>query len=70
MKFNVYGRKVEVLKVLNGWEVFYLSNDGKKRIAHDIIIPMDLKENEIMGYLDDLLHEWATPKNNQISIIE
>ena len=70
MKFNIYRRKIEILKVLNGWGVLYLGNDGKKRIAHDIIFPTDLNENKIIGYLEDLLHEWATSKNSQISKIE
>ena len=66
MKFNVYGRKIEIVKSLNGWDIFYLGNEGKKRTAHDIIIPMDLKEPEIVDYLEDLLHEWATAKNHRV----
>lgn len=38
----------------------------KKRTAYDIIIPEELKENEIENYIEDLLHEWATPLNNKI----
>ncbi|MCD4723042.1 MAG: hypothetical protein K8S13_24760 [Desulfobacula sp.] len=66
MKFNVYGRKIEIIKSLNGWDVFYIGNEGKKRTAHDIIILIDLKESEIVGYLEDLLHEWATAKNHSV----
>ena len=45
MKLNVYGRKVEVVKISNNWVVYYLGNEGKKRTAYDIMIPDDLKEN-------------------------
>lgn len=66
MKLNVYGRKVEVVKISNNWVVYYLGNEGKKRTAYDIMIPDDLKENEIINYLEDLLHEWATPSKDKI----
>jgi hypothetical protein len=29
-------------------------------------IPQELEKGEIKNYLEDLLHEWATPSNNQI----
>ena len=66
MKLNVYGRKIEIIRKQSQWTVFYLGNEGKKRTAYDIIIPEELKENEIENYIEDLLHEWATPLNNKI----
>jgi len=56
----------ERLKLSNHWDIFFIETEGKKRTAHDIIIPRDLKESEIVGYLEDLLHEWATLKNNSV----
>jgi hypothetical protein len=70
MKFNVNGRHLEILRSGDNWSVFYLGNEGKKRTANDIFIPQNLKKNEIKNYLEDLLHEWATPSNNQIFEIE
>jgi len=70
MKFNVYDKKIEVTKVSGNWIVFYIGNEGKNRTAYDIVIPDELKENEIKNYLEDLLHEWATPSNNKIVVIE
>ncbi|MFT5700426.1 MAG: hypothetical protein ACI8ZB_003300 [Desulforhopalus sp.] len=66
MKLWVYGRKIEILRSNDKWSVFYLGNEGKKRTAHDIVIPPELEKGEIKNYLEDLLHEWATPSNNQI----
>lgn len=66
MKLLMYGRKIEVLKSNDKWSVFYLGNEGKKRTAHDIVIPQELKKGEIKNYLEELLYEWATPSNNQI----
>lgn len=66
MKLYVYGRKIEILRSNDKWSVFYLGNEGKKRTAHDIVIPPELEKDEIKIYMEDLLHEWATPSNNQI----
>ena len=70
MKLSVYGRRIEITKYCEKWVVFYLGNEGKKRTAYDIIIPQELKESEIKSYIEDLLHEWATPSNNKIVEIE
>ena len=66
MKFNVCGKKIEVVRQEDRWAVFYLGEEGKKRTAYDIFVPSDLVEDEIQNYLGDILHEWATPSNNQI----
>ena len=70
MRLNAYGRKIEVTKISNNWVTFYLGNEGKKRTAHYIVIPNNIKENEIVSYLEDLLHEWATHSNNIIAKIQ
>ncbi len=63
MKFSVYGRKLEILRSGEKWKVFLLGSEGRKRVADDIVIPSHLKEDEVKRYLEDLLHEWATPHN-------
>jgi len=57
MRYKVFGRKIEILKTDEKWEVFILSTDGKKRPAHDIFIPSSVKEIELEDYLEVLLHE-------------
>ncbi len=66
MRYSVFGRIIEILKIDEKWEVFFLDLEGKKRPAYDIFIPSSVKEIELENYLDDLLHEWATPQNNKI----
>ena len=70
MKYKIFGRKIEILKIDEKWKVFILSSDGKKRPANDIFIPSSVKESEIEIYLEDLLHEWASPENDKIIKIE
>ncbi len=69
MRLNVFGREIEILKISNGWKVYYFGNEGKKRIANDIKIPPDIAESDIIEYLSDLCHEWANEKNTEVKII-
>jgi hypothetical protein len=61
MKLDLYGVKVlEAIKRDGRWLLFYPGNDGKKRRATDITIPGHIKEEDVVSYLEDLLHEWAS----------
>ena len=62
IKFEVFGRDVIVEGSGAGWDAFYLGADGKRRIAHDILIPRELKEDELCTYIADLCHESASKK--------
>lgn len=66
MKLNVFGKNIEAIKRDSQWKVFYLGNEGKKRLAGDILIPSDIGEEELVGYLADLCHEWARPNHNDV----
>jgi len=70
MKFNAYGKRIEVVRLSGRWAVFYLGNEGKKRPAQDIFVPADLEESEVKNYLEDILHEWAAPGNHEITVIK
>ncbi len=71
MRFDLFGRKkVDIIQSDMKWKVFILGADGKRREANDIIIPSTVKEDQLIEYLDDLLHEWATNKNNKIYKLE
>lgn len=66
IKLNVFGKHVLSVRTNEGWSIFYLSNDGKRRPAPDIFVPEFVSESEIETYLADLCHEWATEKNNSV----
>ena len=65
-KFDVFGRRVLVSRLGDGWQAYYLGNEGKRRRADDIVIPSSVMENEIRQYLADLCHEWASPSNPDV----
>ena len=63
---DVFGRLVLAVQSDQGWSVFYLSNDGKRRPANDIVVPASVTGSELETYLADLCHEWATDKNPKV----
>ena len=66
IKIDVFGRLVLAVKSDNGWRIYYLGEDGKRRLADDLMLPPFLAADELISYLADLCHEWATEKHNQV----
>ena len=62
LRFDVFGREVLVVESTKGWTAHYVSADGKRRPATDIVLPSELAESDIEQYLGDLCHEWATDR--------
>jgi hypothetical protein len=62
LRFEVFGRRVLIERCADGWEVFDLGSEGKRRRAEGIFIPSDISEEELERYLADLCHEGATPR--------
>jgi len=62
IELNVYGRIVLAVKSDEGWHLMYKGREGKNRPAHDLVVPDFIEETELVGYLSDLCHEWATVK--------
>ena len=69
MKFDAFGKLIEVCRCDDRWQVFYLG-EGKKRLARDINIPPEIPKNELSVFIADLLHEYATIDNNEVTIIK
>lgn len=70
MKFDVYGRKLEILWKQDRWQILIAGSEGKKRIFTDIVIPASIKEHELIVYLSDLCHEWATTDHPNVSRLD
>ena len=47
MVFDVFGRRVTVVRSEDQWSAFYGGTDGKRRQARDIVIPSELRAEEI-----------------------
>ena len=70
LRFDVFGKDVLIVQKDDGWETFYLGNEGKRRVARDITVPPSISESEMIQYLDDLCHEWATARNNSVRRVD
>jgi hypothetical protein len=69
MKLDVFGRKLEVIKIDGHW-VIYQIGEGKKTRSSDFIIPSDYTEAEAILFLEDMLHEACTPQNPKIKRLD
>jgi hypothetical protein len=69
MRVNAFGIILEVIKE-NGQWVIYILGEGKKRRSYDFVIPSEFDEDGALLFLNDLLHERATPDNPEIKKID
>jgi hypothetical protein len=50
-----------------GWDMFILGDEGKRRLVRDLVIPAHIKdEQELVSYLNDLYHESASPERPSV----
>lgn len=59
---DVFGKRMEVERLADGWRLFKPGSDGKRSLA-DVAIRAFVAEDEPLQYLDDVYHELATPAN-------
>jgi hypothetical protein len=65
LKFNVFGRLMAVAATDQGWALFLIGPEGKRRRA-EVEIPDFVQESELSQYLADVFHEAATPANGDV----
>lgn len=70
MRYNVFGTIIEVVHRQGTWRACYPGNDGKKRLAEDIVIPSSVRESQLEEYLADIRHEYATGTNSEVIRID
>ncbi|WP_434631808.1 DUF7661 family protein [Chromobacterium sp. CV08] len=68
-RFTVYGQIIAVERHGSGWRAFLPGNDGKRRPA-DFVVPDWVAEDGLAQYLEDLLHENATPRNGDVKRLD
>ena len=69
--FNVFGRLLGVKRVGTQWQLFRVTlPEHKYARSYDIVLPDELTEDEIAGYLGDIYHEAATERHPDVFRIE
>ena len=69
LRFNVFGRIVQVQREGALWQAYSVGADGKRAPA-GFVVPDFVGEDEMEQYLFDLFHESATPANGDVRRIE
>lgn len=69
--YNVFGRHLAVKKTSGGWQVFRADLAERKfSRLYDIIIPDEMTEDEIPGWLGDIFHEAASERHSDVRRVE
>lgn len=61
MKFDLYSRRLIDIRREHGAWVAYQPGNGIASRLHDLIIPPELAEHELLTYFDDIFHEMGEP---------
>lgn len=69
LRFDVFGRRIDVERTDQGWVAFVPGADGKRHRAQ-ISIPPEFSSDEVGRYLGDLFHESASPEHSTVRLLE
>lgn len=70
MRVDVFGRMAHLVRTEEGWRLFLLGNESKKRLVQEFAAPPSMSEAEVLDYLDDLYHEWASESHPRVMKID
>ena len=68
-RFDVFGHRVAIRRVDDGWQAFDLGNEGKRRPAA-FVVPAFIEAADLRQYLADLVHESAKRSNDQVTPLD
>ncbi|MCG9754608.1 hypothetical protein L1D40_05095 [Shewanella insulae] len=68
IRVNVFGRSMSVRRVGGEWQLFNESQTGMRARVYDVVIPPELTEDELPGFLDDIYHEHASEQHPSVVI--
>ncbi len=62
MQLDVYGRMtLAINRHAASWHIAIVGEDGKQRPVTDFVIPPDYSEQEVLQFIADMYHEYASP---------
>ncbi|MCG9720305.1 hypothetical protein [Shewanella sp. Isolate7] len=68
IRINVFGRSMSVRRISGEWQLFNESQTGMRARVYDVVIPPELTEDELPGFLDDIYHEHANEQYPSVVI--
>jgi hypothetical protein len=66
LEFDVFGKLMSVQRKDNEWLLFIKTGTGMRIRVYDVIIPPDLKENELANFLSDMYHEYGNENKPEV----
>ncbi|WP_438944494.1 DUF7661 family protein [Shewanella nanhaiensis] len=66
LKFDVFGKAMLVQRKEGAWLLFIDSGLGLRSRVFDVVIPAELTEKDLAGYLDDIFHEHSSEKHPHV----
>jgi len=70
IRFDVYGQRMAIERRDGAWRLHALSEDGKRRPVHEVAVPPDLEESDLLAWLADIYHESASPRHPDVVRLE
>lgn len=71
MIYNVFGRHIGIRRENGHWLAFRVDlTEHKFSRLYEVVIPEDLTEAELPGWLDDIYHEAATERHPDVIRLE
>ena len=64
--FDVFGRIMQAQRMDGRWQLFLVGAEGKRRLVPDVTVPAHLSAEELLTFLDDLYHEFASPSHPSV----
>ena len=68
IRINVFGRSMSVRRISGEWQLFNESQTGMRARVYDVVIPPELTEDDLPGFLDDIYHEYANEQYPSVVI--
>ena len=64
---EVFGRRLLVERTTTGWRTCVPGADGKRGPISETLVPAFIvTDDQLLQYLADLCHEWASPRNPDV----
>lgn len=70
IKFNVFGKNMSLQRKNGEWLLFLESETSMRVRVYDVVIPAELDESELPGYLADIFHENASGTHPEVERVK